>query len=41
MKLKGKDLVQEWRERIKRNEEMDSLYPAIEESDLKACIRYC
>lgn len=41
IKPKGKDPVQEWRERVKRNEEMETLYPAIEEGDLQACIRYC
>jgi hypothetical protein len=41
LKPKENDPVQEWRERVKRNEEMEGLYPAIEEGDLQACIRYC
>jgi hypothetical protein len=41
MKPKGKDPVQEWQDRVKRHEEMESLSPAIEEGDLQACIRYC
>ncbi|WP_307595974.1 hypothetical protein [Priestia megaterium] len=41
IKPKRKDPVQEWRERVKRNEEMESLEPAIAEGDLQACIRYC
>lgn len=41
IKPKGKDPVQEWRESNKRNEEIESLSPAIEEGDLQACIRYC
>ncbi|WP_077620366.1 hypothetical protein [Bacillus sinesaloumensis] len=41
IKPKGKDPVQEWQDRVKRHEEMESLSPAIEEGDLQACIRYC
>lgn len=41
IKPKGKDPVQEWKDRVKRHEEMESLSPAIEEGDLQACIRYC
>ncbi|WP_071461360.1 hypothetical protein [Bacillus massilinigeriensis] len=41
IKPKGKDPVKEWRNRVKRHEEMESLTPAIEEGDLQACIRYC
>jgi hypothetical protein len=41
IKPKGKDPVQEWQDRVKRNEEIESLSPAIEEGDLQACIRYC
>jgi esterase/lipase superfamily enzyme len=41
IKPKGKDPVQEWQDRVKRHEEMESLSPAIEEGNLQACIRYC
>ncbi|MEW4231638.1 hypothetical protein [Priestia megaterium] len=41
MNLREKEPVQEWRERVKRNEEMESLYPDIAQGDLQACIRYC
>ncbi|WP_042454626.1 hypothetical protein [Neobacillus dielmonensis] len=41
IKPKGKDLVQEWQDRVKRHDEMESLSPAIEEGNLQACIRYC
>jgi hypothetical protein len=41
IKPKEKDSIQEWHERIKRNEKMESLSPAIKEGDLQACIHYC
>ncbi|MCM3364743.1 hypothetical protein ACTQ5K_22485 [Niallia sp. Sow4_A1] len=41
IKPKEKDPAQDWNERLRRQEEIDSLSPAIEQGNLQACIRYC
>lgn len=41
IKPNGNDPKKGWLNRMKKHEELDSLYPAVLQGDLKACIRYC